>query len=415
MTGLATAQSPDYGPAANQEVQDAVVMVVASGVNTALGNKREAVQGTGFFVSSDGRLVTSYHLREKLPAGVDAGTIKYTIYRNPFDTSPRPAAMVYGSELFDVLVLYVDVSGLTVKPLRQGSKDGDNVKVLQPVYTGGFPANYSYQPDVGVLKSFSGPVLDPPRPLYVTSITYKEGQSGSPILLANGKVIGIAKATDPGANSIGLIVPSWVAQAYWGGVSAASELGTIDQAPKVRVQIPGSSARVECREVPFTLSNLPCAGAQSHELRIDATPNWRIVGQVELKTVNLVGTVRILDQVLSSDGSSVAMKIELANAGTCGVLVGSDTPAVLYGAAVLMEAPPSGGQPTSITLKEVVAGEAGAKTIRLDERAANAAAFSVVKPNGETVPFEPMNTELRREGVGRVLDVTKVLSRVLDE
>lgn len=202
------------GPAAAvPNVARSIVQVIASGFGFD-GVERQAI-GTGFMTGWIGYIATSQHLRKQL-GDIDPVSVSYTIRLDPRSSYALPASVHHEHVPSDVLVLFCQAYGLDMKPMRRARKILEQVQQgSTDIYTAGFPSGYGLTVDRGVLKSFVGSI-NPPIPTWTTSLTFKSGQSGSPIFLGDGTVIGIAKGVDQDATSIGLIVPAMlVPEVYW--------------------------------------------------------------------------------------------------------------------------------------------------------------------------------------------------------
>jgi hypothetical protein len=195
LTTAAAAQEPDLSAA-----EKAVVLVRVQGVD-AQTNAARQVQGTGFFISKDGFVVTSYHLLSKL-GEVHEGTVSWEIeFANNHDKVQ--ASILWPMASLDLLVLYANIGKRDVQILARGTHKGVTPAVTT-LYTFGYPNGWQYSTDKGFIKSFgaAAPIL-----VWSTNMTFKEGQSGSPICRSDLSVIAVARGDDAEANSIGVIVP----------------------------------------------------------------------------------------------------------------------------------------------------------------------------------------------------------------
>jgi len=191
--------APDLTP-----VKGAVVVVRVSGVDTEHGNKLRAVQGTGFFISKEGYLITSYHLRTMLDAEgkVNEGTVDYEVRFGPTSNDVLKAGLAFPMPYQDLMVLFASLGDRDVPVFARGTRDGVQLGVTQ-VFTMGYPEGYQYSVDAGIIKSFG---LVDPVPAWATNLTFKNGASGSPICLDDKRVIAVARGDDADAKSIGLVV-----------------------------------------------------------------------------------------------------------------------------------------------------------------------------------------------------------------
>ena len=224
------------------EVRDATVIVTAKGIDTSMGNAPVASEATGFVINARyGWIVTAYgHLVSELKSRSvirdalrpdapsrrhrDRGCYRRKIPRCPGRTSwccTRPSRSLASS-----------------KELTQGDLDADHVTVAAtPVFDPGYPAGLDYNVNQGLITSLGGPV-HPLMPVWTTSLTFKQGQSGSPIVLGNGHVLAFARAVDIDATQIGFVVPArYIPQQYWDGTARIGDTKNLAQAASTRVVV----------------------------------------------------------------------------------------------------------------------------------------------------------------------------------
>jgi len=137
--------------------------------------------GTGFFVSNNGHLITNAHVVE----GAD------NIFLRTADGQRHQAQLVTLDRVIDLAILKIDASS---KPLFIGLTQ--EIDKGTKVYTLGFPdpellgfkeSKYAE----GVVSSFSG--SDDNQTVMQVSTPLQPGNSGGPILLTNGTVIGVVR------------------------------------------------------------------------------------------------------------------------------------------------------------------------------------------------------------------------------
>ncbi len=182
-----------------QEVAESLVHLRVEAVNS-VGVPLEG-QGTGFIVSEDGQVLTVNHLLLGLGPYVPE-TLKITgrvgQRGEPFDVK---AAVINALPTLDLLLLKLSIGPNPYKPVKLGSTR--SVDVLTNIGTSGFPLN---QPgiwvDTGKVQSREGLGGS----LWGTSMSFNAGQSGSPVYLENGAVIGVVKGQLSGSN-INYFVP----------------------------------------------------------------------------------------------------------------------------------------------------------------------------------------------------------------
>jgi S1-C subfamily serine protease len=204
-------------------VQAAAAAIVVKGVRTADSAPVE-VHGSGFFTSPDGYLVTSYHLVSDLLAqGVDERTLTYRV--TPDGRQQTGAVVAWKNDVTDLMVLRARIGALPVKPLKPNLAARRQLRLTEtPIFTGGYPDGYAFVADRGYIKSFEGPA-DSAAPAWVTNMHFKAGQSGSPVVMEDGRVAAVVKAVDLDAASMGILVPiADVPVNYWQGLDAQSPL-----------------------------------------------------------------------------------------------------------------------------------------------------------------------------------------------
>lgn len=385
------------GPA---EARGAIVVVGVKGVNTRLGNAPEAAQGTGFFISKDGLLVTAYHLWGDMEQrGVDPATMSIEVTFDPDSPKTVQAQQLYTNRVADVMVLYAPVGGRNVPTLKPA--DRTTAKVVEastPIYSAGYPDGIGFSVSRGYIKSFDGPRA--PVPAWTTDITFKGGESGSPILLEDNRVIAIAKAVDKESTQIGLIVPSrFVPRDYWDGAGSDSLLAST--AGRVLVEARSTVAAPEVRTRDITFANPSCAGARDVANSVTARPGWTIdPASVKLQTLQSTGADNKVD-VATAAVDGIRLQARLVNLGQClqpfGMVTQRDVPATITARISYSEtpiAPATVWRPVSETnLAKAVLTPLPSGEVR-DLR------FSYIAPNGQVLPFRPAPGDLVRGADG---------------
>ena len=190
--------------------------VYATWVNSAVGISTEivttnyfgqrvrAAAGSGFVISSDGYIVTNYHVIE------GASTIKVTFY----DGTEYDAKLIGGEQTNDVAVLKIEATGLT--PVIIGNSDAANVG--QSVTAIGNPlGELTFSQTAGIISAKDRTVTmsdGTKLNMLQTDCTINSGNSGGPLFNNYGEVIGItsAKYSNNGSSSasiegIGFAIP----------------------------------------------------------------------------------------------------------------------------------------------------------------------------------------------------------------
>ncbi len=165
--------------------------------------KKEVGGGSGFFVSSDGLIVTNKHVA----SGDD---VEYTVYTN--DGKKYDAKVVARDQVYDIALLRVSGSGFTYLPLG----DSDSLEVGQTVIAiGNALAEFKNSVSVGVISGLSRSItagngtgatefLDK---VIQTDAAINPGNSGGPLLDLTGKVVGVNVAVAQGGENIGFALP----------------------------------------------------------------------------------------------------------------------------------------------------------------------------------------------------------------
>ena len=160
--------------------------------------------GTGFVVDKDGHIVTAAHVVN----GATSITVKFQ------DGTTRKATVLGKDDATDVAVIKVDPSGLTLHPLTLGSSSslgvGDEVAAI------GDPFGYARSISTGIVSGVDRTIKAPNgftvAHAIQTDAAMNPGNSGGPVLNADGQVVGIADqiATDGSADQssgVGFAVP----------------------------------------------------------------------------------------------------------------------------------------------------------------------------------------------------------------
>ncbi len=167
---LATVRIVAEGPAAEQAENGEIKIGTAQGF------------GSGFLVSSDGLILTNFHV------AMNAPNLKVFLNGDP---KPRSASLVGVSQCNDVALLKIEGRDLPFFELdvRQPIKEGDEL------FLAGFPRGtetYTLKP--GAVSTLKSTVNLPSAVLteaFEHSADSQQGNSGGPLVRPNGKVVGI--------------------------------------------------------------------------------------------------------------------------------------------------------------------------------------------------------------------------------
>lgn len=161
--------------------------------------KREVGGGSGFFISSDGLLVTNRHV-------VNDKNAEYTVLTNDGET--YDAKVLARDTTFDIAVLKVEEKGFAY--LEFGNSD--KVKPGQTVIAiGNALTEFQNSVSVGVVSGLSRSIVagdafgrsELLEGVIQTDAAINPGNSGGPLLDLNSKVIGVNVAVQRGAENIG--------------------------------------------------------------------------------------------------------------------------------------------------------------------------------------------------------------------
>lgn len=162
--------------------------------------------GTGFFYSTDGRILTNAHV---LPPGTD-GEVRVTL-----SDGHRIEAKIIGRDVWgDVAVLQAEGGPFPALELA----DDASLRVGEPVLALGSPRNFRNSVTAGIVSGLdrliprtvntaTGPMAIPLRGLIQTDAAVNQGNSGGPLVTTDGRVVGINTAVQSNANDIGFALP----------------------------------------------------------------------------------------------------------------------------------------------------------------------------------------------------------------
>lgn len=167
--------------------------------------KQEIGGGSGFFVTSDGYIVTNNHV-------VSDTTADYTVITS---TGKKYAAKVLAKDsTLDLAVLKINGTGFQHLTFA----NSDNLKLGQSaIAIGNALAQFQNTISMGIISGLSRTITastDSSRSsseqlenVIQTDAAINPGNSGGPLLDINGNVIGVNVAIENGANSIGFALP----------------------------------------------------------------------------------------------------------------------------------------------------------------------------------------------------------------
>lgn len=171
--------------------------------NPISSEKRQVGAGSGFFVSSDGYLVTNRHV-------VENDSFDYTVVTA--DNSRYAATVVAKDPIFDVAIMKVDITNAPY--LEFG--DSDKIRLGESVIAiGNALAEFSNSVTKGVVSGLSRSIVAQGRAgqeflenVIQTDAGINPGNSGGPLLDLNGKVVGVNVAVAVSSENIGFALPA---------------------------------------------------------------------------------------------------------------------------------------------------------------------------------------------------------------
>ena len=179
MASLQTTSStdPDTAKRVYNDAKDSVAYVSAT-------QAQGQATGSGFVVSSDGKIVTNEHV-------VD-GAQQVTVKLGTSDTE-LPAQVLAADASKDLALLQVDAGGANLHPLTLG--DSSKVQVGQAVYAIGNPYGLDHTFTSGIVsaldREIQAPDGTPIEGAIQTDAAINPGNSGGALLDENGNVIGV--------------------------------------------------------------------------------------------------------------------------------------------------------------------------------------------------------------------------------
>ena len=159
----------------------------------------ERFYGSGFIIDPSGVIATNYHVVR------DAQDIEVTFH----DGTRVPAHLLKATQLIDVALIKVDVDH-KLPTVSWG--DSDKLQVGDPVFAVGNALSVGISVSGGLVSELNRNIMDSPYDDYVqTDAAINHGNSGGPLVDANGKVVGIDTAIispTQASAGVGFAIPS---------------------------------------------------------------------------------------------------------------------------------------------------------------------------------------------------------------
>jgi 2-alkenal reductase len=180
-----------------------VVQIIATSSGGSFGSQGQSAEGTGFVIDKAGDILTNEHVVD------GANSIRVS-----FANGTNVTATVLGSDPSrDLALIHVNVAASKLDPLPLGSSS--TLSPGDPVIAIGNPFGYVRSVSTGIVSGLGREIEAPNRFTITgaiqTDAAINHGNSGGPLLDADGRVVGItAQIADSGVNAnvgVGFAVP----------------------------------------------------------------------------------------------------------------------------------------------------------------------------------------------------------------
>jgi putative serine protease PepD len=246
---------------------DAKQGVVDIKVKTAKGE----AEGSGFVIDSDGHIVTNDHVVD----GATAITVTFA------DKSTATAKLTGADPSSDIAVIQVDAADAQLKLTPLTFADSSTVQVGESVLAIGSPYGLQGTLTTGIISALDRPIQAPNNYTIAgaiqTDAAINSGNSGGPLLNADGKVIGINAQIESSSGSnagIGFAIPSNTARsvaqtliaqgtvkhAYLGVQVGAPTTGSGALLGKVTAGTPAAKAGLKAKDVVTAIDGTTLTG-----------------------------------------------------------------------------------------------------------------------------------------------------------
>lgn len=264
--------------------------------------KKEIGGGSGFFVSSDGLIVTNKHV-------VDQKDVEYTVFTN--DGKKHPAKVVARDPVLDIALIKVDGSNFSFLNLG----NSDSLQVGQSVIAiGNALGEFRNTVSVGVISGLARSITagdmsgksETLDQVIQTDAAINPGNSGGPLLNLLGQVVGVNVAVAQGSQSVGFALPI---NSVKGAIESVKATGKIIR-PYLGVRYVSVNAEMkEKNNLTVDYGVLVKAGSDKNELAVIPGSPADKAGIVENDIILEIGRVKL------DDKTSLASLIRQKNIG----------------------------------------------------------------------------------------------------
>jgi putative serine protease PepD len=200
------AEAPSSTAALYRRVKDGVVEISARGNNEEDPFGRpgpDGATGSGFVIDDEGHIVTNQHVVD----GAETVRVQFA------DGTQRNARVVGTDPSSDIAVLDVDAPASELSPIPWGAVD--SLEVGDPVVAIGSPFGLEGTLTSGIVSAL-GREMEAPNGFTIedaiqTDAALNNGNSGGPLIDANGRVVGVAaqiRSESGGNDGVGYAIPS---------------------------------------------------------------------------------------------------------------------------------------------------------------------------------------------------------------
>jgi len=167
--------------------------IIEDAIKSVVTIRTDISQGTGFIISSDGYVVTNYHVMEDAQAA--------TIISS--DNQNHNVQLIGFDEEFDLALLKIEGD---YERLRLGNSD--SISVGEKVIAIGNPLGLQFSVSQGIVSAIHREGLNGIEAYIQTDAALNPGNSGGPLINTEGKVIGINNFKVGNSESLGFALES---------------------------------------------------------------------------------------------------------------------------------------------------------------------------------------------------------------
>lgn len=324
---LLTTQTQAINKESEQNVLNSVVSKLAIVTIKPQSLEHEPAKATGFFVSKNGLFITSYHTLHKLKKALGGYNNEDFIFSVHQENTPSKkkwtATLEKVDQKSDLLSLNVRVGGNGVDYFKYDPQIENQITLASTkVYTYGYPGGYEHLSDIGVIKSFEGPELN--EHLWVTSMEFKSGQSGSPVYLKDGRLVGLVKGSERNFDKNNFFVPVSVIDEFLGNRLERLEPAYSTKDSITNIKTPNES-KLHKRTVTrsFYERNPHCAEDRDIVWHVKASEGWKIETGSIKTTVTSKSRQSHFRNISDISSNGFRLNAAIRNHGECVEVLGS--------------------------------------------------------------------------------------------